>query len=174
MTPTLTARTQQPDACYLVYIMNTNAFFAGSFNPFTIGHHDIVCRALRMFDTVTIGVGCNSSKGDADDAEERVEAISRIYEAEPRVSVISYDGLTVYAARTARATALLRGVRSALDFEYEREIAEVNLSISGYDTTILVARPIYSSVSSSMVRELQRHGYPVENYLPKPLSSPLV
>lgn len=154
--------------------MQQTAFFAGSFNPYTVGHHDLVCRALHVFDNVVIGVGFNADKADVDDVDARVRAIEEIYVAEPRVQVVSYDGLTIVAARMARATALLRGVRNVRDFEYERDLADVNLRISGIETVLLTTRPEFAAVSSSVVRDLQRHGYPVDKFLPKPLTSPLI
>lgn len=143
------------------------AFFAGSFDPFTIGHHSIVSRALAIFDQgVVIGIGYNCHKHCSDDLQLRVDNIRRIYVDEPRVEVVTYSTLTTDAARQAGAGVLLRGARSVKDFEYERDLAEINRRISGLDTVILPAEPQMAVVSSSMVRELLRYGKDVSEFLP--------
>lgn len=143
------------------------AFFAGSFDPFTIGHASIVERALKIFDIVVIGVGVNSLKTSAVEAERRALSIVRLYEQNPRVRVSTYTGLTVDAAHEAGATCLLRGVRSVKDFEYERDLADINRQLSGLETVLLYSLPEYSAVSSSLVRELQAFGKDVSRYLPQ-------
>lgn len=144
------------------------ALFAGSFNPFTIGHADIVERALHLFDRIIIAVGVNKSKQGCE-SDDNVETIRRLYASEPHVTVKQYCCLTVDFARECEAGFLLRGVRSAADFEYERNIAEVNRQLSGIETVLLLSRPELAAVSSSMVRELQAFGRDVSNFLPKPL-----
>lgn len=146
--------------------MQVTAMFAGSFDPFTIGHADIVTRALAMFDRVIVAIGHNAAKADADLAA-RVETIRRLYAGNPRVSVETYDGLTVDAARALGATVLVRGVRSVRDFEYERDLADINRRVGGIDTVLIPARPELTVVSSSMVRELRSYGHDVEPFLPK-------
>lgn len=140
--------------------------FAGSFNPFTIGHKSIVERTLAICDRVVVGVGYNPAK-PADDAEERVETIRRIFAGEPRVEAELYSGLTVDFARKCGADFMVRGVRGVNDFEYERNLAEVNLRISGIETLLMPALPELSFVSSSMVRELAANGYDVSGFLPE-------
>lgn len=141
--------------------------FAGSFDPFTIGHHDLVVRALALFDRVVVCVGVNAGKsGHTGTAAERVETIRRIYRGESRVEVDSWAGLTVDFAREHAADALLRGVRSVKDFEYERDLADANLRIGGLDTVLLYSSPEYSWVSSSLVRELISYGRDVSDLLP--------
>lgn len=143
------------------------AFFAGSFDPFTIGHASIVQRALGLFDEIVVGVGINPIKTSAEEAERRAKHIIRLYENEPRIVVTTYSGLTVDAARDSGATCLLRGVRSVKDFEYERDMADINRQLSGLETVLLYSLPEYSAVSSSMVRELQAFGKDVSRYLPE-------
>lgn len=143
------------------------AFFAGSFDPFTIGHASIVQRALGLFDEIVVGVGINPIKTSAEEAERRAKHIVRLYENEPRIVVSTYSGLTVDAACDAGATCLLRGVRSVKDFEYERDMADINRQLSGLETVLLYSLPEYSAVSSSMVRELQAFGKDVSRYLPE-------
>lgn len=143
------------------------AFFAGSFDPFTIGHASIVERALGLFDEIVVGIGINPHKTSAEEAERRAKHIVRLYENEPRIVVSTYSGLTVDAARDSGATCLLRGVRSVKDFEYERDMADINRQLSGLETVLLYSLPEYSAVSSSMVRELQAFGKDVSRYLPE-------
>lgn len=142
------------------------ALFAGSFNPFTIGHADIAARALDMFDKLVIAVGCNMAKGSADDPATRIAHIQEIFKDRPQVSVAAYSGLTVDFARSVGADLLIRGVRDVKDFEYERQMADLNLRISGIDTLLLLARPEYASISSSAVRELRAFGHNVSQFLP--------
>lgn len=145
------------------------ALFAGTFRPFTVGHADIVDRALAVFDRVVICLGVNMDKPGAEgEVESRLNDIRRIYLREPRVQVVARSGLTVDAARELGADVLLRGVRSAKDYEYERDMADANRSLSGIETVILVSRPELAFISSSLVRELQAHGRDVSGYMPQP------
>lgn len=142
------------------------AVFPGSFDPFTIGHADIVRRGLALFDRIVIAVGYNAAKTSAATAEERVAAIARIYAAEPRVKAVAYHDLTVDLARRENAAFILRGVRSVKDFEYERDMAAVNTAIASVETVLLIADPRYAHISSSVVRELQAYGRDITPYLP--------
>lgn len=146
--------------------MARTALFAGTFDPYTKGHHSIVQRALPLFDEVVVAVGRNMGKRCMLSVEERVAAIEKLYAGENRVRVCAYDGLTMDFAREVGATVLLRGVRSVKDFEYEREIADVNRKVGGIDTLLLVSEPEYASVSSSVVRELLEYGKDVTPLLP--------
>lgn len=142
------------------------AIFTGSFDPFTIGHDDIVRRALPLFDRIVIGVGVNERKKYMYTAEERVEAIKRIYAGESKIEVKSYSDLTVDFARREGARFIIKGVRSVKDFEYEREQAAINRRIGGTETLLLYADPRHESVSSSMIRELIHFGRNVDEFLP--------
>lgn len=152
------------------------AVFPGSFDPFTIGHADIVRRGLQLFDRIVVAVGFNAQKAAADERHaasvaDRVAAIARIYKDEPRVKVVSYSDLTVDLAEREDARFLLRGVRSVKDFEYERDLAAVNAAISPaatptLETVLLIADPRYAHISSSVVRELKAYGRDVTPYLP--------
>ncbi len=144
-------------------------FYAGSFNPFTVGHKSIVDRALRVFDRVIIGIGCNITKADDESArmiEKREEEIRAVFAKEPRVTVATYDGLTAEVAMAMGACALIRGVRGVNDFENERTLADVNRELNGIETVIFMALPEHGHVSSSMVRELRHFGKDVSRYLP--------
>lgn len=143
------------------------AIFPGSFNPFTIGHQSIVDRGLAMFDEIVIALGVSFEKGEAPETRERMEAISRLYAGNPSVKVVCYNGLTVDAAKQYGCDFILRGVRNMADFEYERNMADVNLKLSGIETVILLTRPELATVSSSLVRELQNYGRDVSDMLPK-------
>ncbi|MCQ2058324.1 MAG: pantetheine-phosphate adenylyltransferase [Bacteroidaceae bacterium] len=142
-------------------------FFAGSFDPYTIGHHNIVQRALAMGFEVVVGIGVNTDKTPSCSIEERLDSIRRIYSANDSVSVVAYSGLSVKAAVQAGATALLRGVRTLADYEYERSLAQINRDISGMETVLLFSEPEYEHVSSSMVRELEKYGQSVDKYIVK-------
>lgn len=145
----------------------TTALFAGTFDPYTIGHHALVERALALFDTIVIAVGNNIGKHCLASAEERVAAIERLYEGNGRVRVVMYDTLTMDFARAVGATALLRGVRTVKDFEYERELADVNRLMGGIETVLLVSEAEYAHISSSLVRELLKYGKDVSALLPQ-------
>ncbi len=148
------------------------AFFAGSFNPFTVGHANIVERGLALFDRVVIGVGINPAKTSPADVSARVGEIAALYADEPRVEVVSYSTLTTDAALAAGASVLLRSVRDVTDFEYERNLADVNRRLSGLDTVFLTALPELACVSSSLVRELRHFGRSGAEFLPHPTQTP--
>lgn len=146
--------------------MESKVLFAGTFDPFTKGHDALVKRALMMFDKIVVAVGRNMGKKCMLPVEKRMAAIEALYAGNDRIEVLSYDGLTMDFAREIGATALLRGVRNIKDFEYEREIADVNLRIGGVDTVLMMSEPEHASVSSSMVRELMNYGKDVSSLLP--------
>lgn len=142
------------------------ALFAGSFDPYTIGHHSLVERALPLFDRIIIAIGENSGKSSSLSVDERINRISELYAGNPKIKVISYNGLTVDTCKAEGAKWLLRGVRSVADFEYERNLADINRKISGIETVILFTLPEHACVSSSVVRELAHYGYDTEPFLP--------
>lgn len=141
--------------------------FAGSFDPFTRGHQSLVTRALPLCDRLVIALGHNSSKAGDAGVAERLESIRALYASEPRVEVVAYSGLTVDACRRYGAGWMLRGVRTVADFEYERNLADVNRAISGIETLILFTLPELAAVSSSVVRELRAYGHDVSPFLPR-------
>lgn len=148
------------------------AIFPGSFDPYTIGHASIVDRALPLFDKIVVAIGANRNKRSFLTEEQRIRMIADLYADEPKVEVISYDGLTVDAAHECGARFLLRGVRMIQDFEYEKNLAEVNRSISGLETVLLYTLPEYGHISSSIVRELISYGRDVSALLPKGMVLP--
>lgn len=141
--------------------------FVGSFNPFTIGHHSIVTRALPLFDRLVIGVvGDQVHKPGMPSVDESMAAIKALYADEPSIEVKPYFGLAVDFAKEEGANYIIKGVRSVRDFEYEREQADINRQLSGVETVLLFSEPHLSSISSTMVRELQHFGVDVSAYLP--------
>lgn len=144
---------------------NRTAIFGGSFNPYTVGHASIVERGLALFDRIVIAVGINAQKASGD-AEGRAEVIRNIYVDEPRVSVVVWDGLMVDLARRERAAFMLRGVRSVADFEYERNMADINRRLTGIETVLLFALPEHGAISSSVVRELAGYGADISTFIP--------
>ena len=146
------------------------ALFTGTFNPFTIGHADIVERALKIFDRIVIGIGYNPDKGSfmSAEIEERVAKIRKVYEDDPRVIVEAYSDLTVDLAERHNAVAIVKGVRSIKDYEYERDQADFNKLLSnGLDTILFYSRPELSALSSSVIRTLEMFGKDVSQFLPK-------
>lgn len=142
------------------------AIFPGSFDPFTIGHYDIVMRGLELFDEIVIGIGQNSNKHNSFPLEQRIKDIQQTFANEPRVKVEAYDGLTIDFTAANKAGCILRGVRSVQDFEYERNIAEANKQLCGIETVLLYTRPEYAHISSSLVRELKSYNKDITPYLP--------
>ena len=143
------------------------ALFPGTFDPFTLGHQSLVKRVLTCADAVVIAIGINEKKQTYYTLEQRVSAIRALYAEESRVKVITYSGLTVDVAQQEGASFILRGVRSVIDFEYEKAIADVNRQLTGIETLLLFTEPAYAHISSSVVRELLHFGKDVSAFLPK-------
>ena len=143
--------------------------FVGTFDPFTIGHHSIVRRALPLFDRLVIGVvGDNVHKPGMSPAEERMNAIRELYQDVPAIEVKSYYGLAMDFAREQGAQFIVKGVRSVSDFEYEQWQADFNRRLGGIETILLYTEPELASISSSALRELSHFGVDVSGFLPKP------
>ena len=140
--------------------------FPGSFDPFTLGHKSIVDRTLQFAEEVVIAIGVNAGKKSMFSLKERMAQIQKVYADEPRVKVASYEGLTTDFAESIGATAMVRGVRTAQDFEFERMLADVNRKLNGIETVLLITEPQYSAISSSVVRELLSYGKDVKDFLP--------
>lgn len=144
------------------------ALFPGSFDPITIAHVDIVTRSLPLFDKIVVGIGLNSSKQNFLSAEKREEIVKSIFASNPGVEVQTYQGLTVDFAKKIGANYMVRGVRSAADFEYERAIAQINKTMMpAAETIILLSRPEYSAISSTIVRDILRNNGDVSQFVPK-------
>ncbi|MBC9915243.1 pantetheine-phosphate adenylyltransferase [Chitinophaga varians] len=142
--------------------------FPGTFDPITLGHTDIIDRGLGLFDRLVVGIGTNSSKSPMFSLEERMEWIREIYKNDPRVEVAAYQGLTINFCKEIGANFILRGIRYVSDFEYEKAIADVNRTIApDIETIFLTTTPQYSSVASTLVRDIFRHGGDVQPFLHK-------
>lgn len=154
--------------------------FTGTFDPFTIGHQNIAERALPMFDKLVIAVAMSKLKHATEEISQRVESIKKVFPQECtelideqdaskgyRMEVVAYDDLTIDLAHRMGAQFLVRGVRSVKDFEYEREQADINRQLGGVETILLFSDPCYSSISSTLVRELRFFGREVDEFLPK-------
>ena len=148
------------------------ALFPGTFDPFTLGHYSIVERALPLFDRIVVAVGVNNQKRTLFSEEERLDCIRSLYCGNDRVDVVSYNGLTVDAARNCGAQFIVRGVRMIQDFEYEKNLAVVNRELSGIETVFLYTLPELGHVSSSIVRELISYGKDVTDLLPRGMVLP--
>lgn len=144
--------------------------FPGSFDPFTIGHANLVERALRLFDEVIIAVGYNEQKTGWLPVEERVRALREYYTGMPKIHIECYTGLTVDFAQSQGARFILRGVRSVKDYEYELGIADINARLADIETVVLLADPTISGISSSVVRELHHFGRDITPWLPQGLA----
>ena len=147
--------------------MKRVALFPGTFDPFTIGHQSLVTRGLNLVDEVVIAIGVNDKKLTHFSLESRIQAIKCLYQHEPRVSVSTYNSLTVDFASEIGAQFILRGIRTVNDFEYEKSIADVNRILSDIETFILFTLPEHTHISSSIVRELLRYGKDISQFVPK-------
>jgi len=143
------------------------ALFPGTFDPFTIGHESLVRRGLALMDEIVIAIGINESKKSYFTLEKRIGMIREFYREEPRVRVESYDSLTIVFAQEVGAKYILRGIRSVIDFEYEKTIADMNRTISGIETFVLFTEPALTHISSTQVRELLRYGRDISRFIPQ-------
>ena len=130
------------------------AVFPGSFDPFTLGHLDILKRSLSLFDQITVGVGRNNQKKTMFSEDERIEFIKNCFKDESRVKVMSYQGLTIDFCKKVGANFIVRGIRNNGDFEFEKAIARTNRKLSKIETVFLLTSAKTSFISSSIVREL--------------------
>ena len=147
--------------------MMKKAIFPGTFDPFTIGHASLVRRGLAIVDKIVISIGVNDTKQSYFPLEKRIDMIRSLYKNESRVSVTSYDCLTVDFAKEVDADFILRGIRSVNDFEYEKTIADMNRKISGIETVVLFTEPEYTHISSTIVRQLMRFNHDISDFVPE-------
>ena len=149
-------------------MMNKTAIFPGSFDPITLGHVSVIKRAIPLFDRIIVGIGVNSEKRSMFTPEQRKTWIAEIFLNETKVVVEVFSGLTVDFCREKGAGYILRGLRTAADFEFERSIGQVNKKLyPEIDTLFLLTEPEYTPVSSSIVREVLRYGGDVSKMVPK-------
>jgi pantetheine-phosphate adenylyltransferase len=148
--------------------MKKIALFPGTFDPITIGHVNIIERALPLFDEIWVGIGHNSNKSTLFPVEKRVNWIKQIYKHEPKVKADFYEGLTVNYCEVIGAQYILRGIRNMADFDYEKNIAQMNKIIyPKAETVFLMCDPAYTPISSSVVRDLIRNGGEASPFVPK-------
>jgi pantetheine-phosphate adenylyltransferase len=144
------------------------ALFPGSFDPVTKAHVDIVKRSVGLFDKVYIGIGVNSSKNSFLTIEKRQQMLRAVFETEPKIHVIAYEGLTVDFCRSIDANYMIRGIRTVSDFEYEKGIAQMNHTLAPeIESIFIVSKPGYSALSSTIVREIMKHNGDVSQFIPK-------
>ncbi len=142
--------------------------FPGTFDPITLGHVDIIDRALPLFDKIIVGVGLNSSKAPMFTADQRKDWINEIYKNQPKVEGDVYEGLTVNFCKKINAKFILRGIRYVSDFEYEKTIADANRALDKeIETVFLTGEPKYTSVASTIVRDILRNGGNASAFLPE-------
>lgn len=147
--------------------MERIAVFPGSFDPFTIGHESIVRRAMPLFDKIIIAIGINTNKADFFPIEKRIQWIKETFEFDEKVSVQNYTGLTVDFCKRVYAQYIIRGLRTSADFEYERSIAQVNKAMDeSIETIFMLTAPEYSAITSTLVRDIIRHGGDASKFLP--------
>jgi pantetheine-phosphate adenylyltransferase len=147
--------------------MERICLFPGTFDPITVGHLDIIYRSLDLFDKLYIGIGRNANKEPMFSEEQRIEWITEIFKDEPRVECVVYDGLTIDCCKRVKAKFILRGIRYVNDFEYEKAIADMNRSLDGdIETIFLTCLPQYTSVASTLVRDVIRNGGDASAFLP--------
>ncbi len=148
--------------------MHRICLFPGTFDPITLGHVDIINRALPLFDKIIVGIGLNTAKAPMYSAEQRLQWIKDIYKDEPKVEGGVYEGLTVNYCNQIGAKFILRGIRYVSDFEYEKTIADANRTLDkNIETVFLTGEPKYTSVASTIVRDIIRNNGDASPFLPE-------
>lgn len=148
--------------------MTKIAVFPGSFDPITIGHVDIVKRALPLFDKIVVAIGNNSSKNYLIPLEQRAAHITKVFKNDPKVETSTYEGLTINFCKKIGAQYILRGIRNSADFEYEKTIAHLNNAMEEEVETILIlSKPELGSISSTIVREIIKGKGKISKFVPE-------
>jgi pantetheine-phosphate adenylyltransferase len=156
--------------------MQRTCLFPGTFDPVTLGHIDIINRAIPLFDKLVIGIGRNTNKVPMFSEDQRLKWLMDIYKDEPKIKAIAYDGLTVNCCKKVGANFILRGIRYVNDFEYEKAIADMNRSIDvrRIETIFLTCLPEYTSVASTLVRDVLKNGGDVSQFLPEEVNESIL
>jgi pantetheine-phosphate adenylyltransferase len=150
------------------------AVYAGSFDPVTFGHLDLIDRASQLFDRVVVAIGVHPTRRALFTADERLALLGEVTRDNPRVVIERFDGLLIHYCQRIGARVIVRGLRAATDFEYELQIAHANADMApGVDTVFLPTRANYGFISASLVREIASHGGDVSHYAPEPVSAAL-
>jgi len=148
--------------------MSRICLFPGTFDPITFGHIDIINRSIDLFDKLIIGIGKNANKTPMFPDEKRLGWLKEIYKDEPKVDALVYEGLTADCCKRVGAKYILRGIRYVNDFEYEKAIADMNRSLDPtIETIFLTCLPQFTSVASTLVRDVIRNGGDVSQFLPE-------
>lgn len=148
--------------------MKKIAVFPGSFDPITKGHENVIIRALDLFDEIIIAIGLNAEKKAFFELEQRINWIKKVFKAHPKVKVQSFSGLTVDFCREVNAGYILRGLRTSADFEFERSIGQMNKKmLPAIETVFLLTLPEYTALTSSIVRDIIRHGGDPAEFVPR-------
>jgi pantetheine-phosphate adenylyltransferase len=148
--------------------MQRICLFPGTFDPVTLGHVDIINRAIPLFDKIIVGIGKNTIKAPMFSAEQRLQWIKEIYKEQPSIEGAIYEGLTINFCKKVNARFILRGIRYVSDFEYEKTIADANRTLdSSIETIFLTGEPKYTSVASTIVRDIIRNGGDASHFLPE-------
>ena len=144
-----------------------SAIFPGSFDPITLGHVDIINRALPLFDEIIIAIGVNHDKSYMFSLEQRIQFIREHYKNEPKIKVDTYSGLTIDYCKKMGVEFILRGLRNPADFEFEKAIAQTNRKLSNIETVFLLTSADTSFISSSIVRDVHRNGGDISGFVPQ-------
>ncbi len=155
--------------------MKKIALFPGSFDPITVAHIDILKRALPLFDEVVVGIGLNNTKQGFISTAKKEEMLQLVFQHEPKIKVATYEGLTVEYCKQIGAQYMIRGIRSASDFEYEKAISQMNQSMHpDIESVFIISRPGYSAISSTIVRDILRNGGDISQFVPKEITGILL
>ena len=142
--------------------------FPGSFDPFTKGHEVIVNKGIDLFDEIVIGIGVNSAKNYMYNIDNRIKHISSLFESNPNIKVEAFRSLTVDFCKEIGANTIIRGLRDAKDFQYEKSIAHMNKEIAGIETVFFLTDQKYAAINSSIVREIHENGGPIDAFVTNP------
>jgi len=143
------------------------AIFPGSFDPITLGHVDIINRAIELFDEIVIAIGINTEKKYLFPLEQRMSFIEATYKDNPKIKIQTYEGLTINYCKEIGANYILRGLRNPADFEFEKAIAQTNRNLSGIETVFLLTSASTAYISSSIVRDVYRHKGDISSLVPE-------
>lgn len=143
------------------------AVFPGSFDPITLGHVDIIERALPLFDEIIVAIGINAEKKYMWTLDERKSFLDKTFAHESKIRVATYTGLTADFCKEQEAGYILRGLRNSLDFSYEKSIAQSNAKLAGIESVFIISSPGASHISSTVVRDIARHGGDISGFVPE-------
>lgn len=150
------------------------AVFPGSFDPITSGHVDLVQRAIPLFDRIVVAIGENTQKKYLYPLEQRLTWLEQVFKDQPSVTIDHYEGLTAHYCRKIEAKYMIRGLRNASDFDYEKTISQINsIVVDHLETVFLISRPEFSHISSTIVREIIKGGGDVHSFVPGRIVSDL-